>query len=81
MSMYRWISQDERRKIEKAYQSGEAIDAIAKSLGRNRTTIYNEIRRGDTGEMDENGRQGYSAEIAQRRSYELKQQRRTMATV
>lgn len=79
MSMYKWITQDERQKIERAYNRGAAIDAIAKMLGRNRATIYKELARGDTGEMDGNGRQGYSAEIAQRRSYELKQQRRTVA--
>ena len=51
----------------------ESIADTARVLGR----MYDELKRGDTGEMDENGRFGYSAELAQQRLLENYRQRRT----
>ena len=42
---------------------------IAAKIGVHNATIYNELRRGDTGEIDRNGRIGYSAALAQSRVY------------
>jgi len=41
--------------------------------------VYNELKRGDTGEMDGNGRIGYSAELAQQRLYERRRMGRSAA--
>lgn len=57
---------DDRRKIEERWLAGDSIINIAECLGTHRSTIYLELKRGDTGEMDRNGRGGYSAELAQR---------------
>jgi len=35
-------------------------------MGYDYSTIYKELRRGDTGRMDERGRAGYSADLAQK---------------
>lgn len=61
----RYLSYDDRKRIEQAYNSGVEISDIAASLGVNQTTIYRELKRGETGELDNNGRIGYSAAIGQ----------------
>ena len=61
----RYLSYDDRKRIEQAYNSGAEISDIAASLGVNQTTIYRELKRGETGELDNNGRIGYSADIGQ----------------
>lgn len=45
----------------------------------NYSTIYKELKRGDTGKMDANGRAGYSAELGQQRLYNAKQRFRYRA--
>lgn len=57
---------DDRKNIEARWLAGDSIISIAESVGAHRSTIYLELKRGDTGEMDKNGRGGYSAELAQR---------------
>lgn len=42
------LNSQERFYLEKRLQAGDSISAIAKALGRSRTTIYTEIRRGTT---------------------------------
>lgn len=66
MKKYRYLSYDARKIIEKKYKKGERPEDIAKAVGANTATIYNELRRGYTGQEDENFRPGYSAEIGQR---------------
>lgn len=72
MAKGKWLTQSERQQIEQAYKSGDSIAAIADSLGKCREAIYRELRRGYTGEMDMNGRAGYSADVSQRKAYETK---------
>lgn len=74
-----WLTLNDRVAIEKMYNDGQRVDAIAQSFGRNITTIYHELKKGFTGEMDKNGRPGYSADIAQKESYRYKMQRRQQA--
>ena len=59
----------DRQTIEKLYNSGTAVVEIAAIMGVHHATIYNELRRGDTGKIDGNGRIGYSAQIAQEKIY------------
>lgn len=65
MSHY-YIDYQARVKLEILYNSGESLPIIAKSLGVHLATVYRELARGNTGEMDANGREGYKAAIAQR---------------
>lgn len=48
-------------------------------MGFNFSTIYKELKRGDTGKMDKNGRAGYSAVLGQQRLYKTKQRLRYQA--
>ncbi len=81
MERSKWMVFEDRKKIEKMYSAGKTVQEIAVEMKRNRATIYNELRKGDTGEMDKNGRPGYSAEVAQKYTYEVKQKRRGLAAV
>lgn len=60
----------DRQELETLYLQGKNITEIAEALQVHRSTIYNELARGDTHTMDCNGRCGYSAEIAQRQMFE-----------
>ncbi len=70
---------DDRKKLERLYNSGMNGMEIAPLMGYDYSTIYKELRRGDTGRMDERGRAGYSADIAQKRLYHTKQRLRYRA--
>lgn len=69
MKEYKHIVLQDRQEIEALYNAGERPVDIAEKIGVHHATIYNELRRGDTGKIDHNGRIGYSAELAQSRSY------------
>lgn len=60
------LTHEDRKILEKLYSNGMSLPAIADILGVHLATIYRELARGDTGEMDENGRSGYDAETAQK---------------
>ena len=55
-----------RKQLEAAYNRGDKIADIAAALFVHPATVYRDLTRGATGEMDKNGRPGYSAETAQR---------------
>jgi IS30 family transposase len=77
MKEYKHIMLADRRRIEELYNNGMMPVDIAAKIGVHHATIYNELRRGDTGKIDGNGRIGYSAELAQNKVYNrrrLKQQ-------
>ena len=74
--MHKQLTLKDRERLETLYESGTSVLEIAEALGVHHSTIYNEVRRGDTGEMDENGRSGYSAKLAQTRLYELRRESR-----
>ena len=52
---------EDRKQIEKFYTAGARVFDIAIRIGFHSATIYEELKRGYTGEYDENGRPGYSA--------------------
>ena len=58
----------ERRRIEQMQRTGHRAEEIAAEIGVCYVTVYRELKRGDTGEMDELGRRVYSAELAQQRA-------------
>ena len=72
MKKYKHIMLAERQQIEELYGAGMMPVEIAAKIGVHNATIYNELRRGDTGEIDHNGRLGYSAALAQSRVYNRK---------
>lgn len=58
----------ERKRIEQMHSAGHSAEEIAVEIGVCYVTIYRELKRGDTGEMDELGRRVYDAELAQRKA-------------
>ena len=62
----RYLTFEERKKIEEANSSGSRPCDIAKALGVHTATIYRELTRGDTGERDTASRPIYSADLAQK---------------
>ena len=62
----RYLTFEDRKSFEALYTAGAALPEIAAKLGVHLATIYRELTRGGTGELDGNGRNGYSAGIAQR---------------
>lgn len=66
MSKYRYLTFQDRKKIEKWYTAGDRASDIASRIGVHTATIYHELNRGYTGKTDENQRPAYSAELAQR---------------
>lgn len=65
MNGYKYLTFEDRKKIEELYAAGERPVVIASYLGVCFATIYRELKRGYTGSNDDNMRPGYSAEIAE----------------
>lgn len=66
MGKYRYISMADRQKIAKWYLAGDRPCDIAGRLNVHTSTIYNELQRGQTGELDKNQRPAYDPELAQK---------------
>lgn len=62
----RYLTLEDRRSLEQLYNQGAGLTDIANSLGVHLATIYRELTRGNTGELNAQGREGYSAETAQK---------------
>ena len=71
---YQHLSYSDRQEMEKLYLQGWHMNDIAAKLGVSLATVYHERARGDTGQMDANGRGGYSAELAQSKIYARRQE-------
>ncbi len=52
--------------IERLYAEDKRPSEIAEAVGVTTATIYRELKRGETGELDEHFRPAYSAETAER---------------
>lgn len=63
---YRYLTLADREKLEALYLDGQRVQDIADTLGVHVATVYKELKRGDTGKLDRNMRQAYSAKLAQR---------------
>jgi len=63
---YAYLSLEDRQTIEAMYGNGASVVEIASRLCCPETTIYRELRRGDTGTLDKYQRNGYSAVLGQR---------------
>ena len=62
---YRYLDFEDRKKIEVWHARGDRPLEIAARLGVHTATIYQELQRGYTGEVDAAQREVYSAERAQ----------------
>ena len=62
---YRYLTFEDRKKIEAWHARGDRPLEIAARLGVHTATIYHELQRGYTGEVDAAQREIYSAERAQ----------------
>lgn len=67
---YRYLTFEDRKKIEAWHLLGDRPVDIAARLSVHHTTIYKELQRGATGTLDANQREGYDAELAERRLHE-----------
>ena len=56
--MAKHMTQDDRKTLEARYNAGQSVAGIARAMRFNYSTIYKELKRGDTGKMDANGRAG-----------------------
>ncbi len=65
MQKYSYLTFDQRREIERMHNSGVRTVEIAEHIGRSVATVYEELKRGYTGERNANKQRTYSAERAQ----------------
>jgi IS30 family transposase len=65
MDEYSYLTFDQRRKIEAMYSAGKRVVEIAAETGRGVSAIYEELKRGYTGELDGNKRLKYDADLGQ----------------
>ena len=52
MNGYSYLTLEQRREIERMYAEGERVVGIAARLKRSAAAIYEELKRGYTGEFD-----------------------------
>lgn len=64
---YECLKLEEREVIEAMYAEGAKPCEIAKRVGKCQATIYRELERGRTGEIDSRFRLEYSAAVAEAR--------------
>ena len=62
----KYLDFQDRKKIAKMYQEEARVLDIAYKIGCHPATIYEELRRGDTGKLDKNQRPEYDPRLAQR---------------
>lgn len=63
---YRYITLQDREKIAAWYGAGDRPLEIAARLGVHTATVYHELQRGYTGDLDKNQRPAYDPQLAQR---------------
>lgn len=65
MSRYSYITFEQRKEIQKLYEEGKNKIDIASIMGRSVSAIYEELKRGYTGDLYEDKRRTYDADLAQ----------------
>ena len=70
MRQYRYMDFRDRERIAVRYLNGDRVADIAAGLGVSTATVYRELKRGETGELDRNQRRAYSPVLAQKRVQE-----------
>ncbi len=59
------LTMQDRKILAKRWDNGDSAVVIAVDLGFSPAAIYEELKRGDTGELDENKRRRYDPELGQ----------------
>lgn len=80
----KYLTLQDRKTIAKMYREEARVLDIAIKIGCHPATIYEELRRGDTGKLDERQRPEYDPKLAQGRVQEAirrRGNRRNAATV
>ena len=67
----------QRKRLETLYKKETPISEIAARLGVHASTVYRELKRGDTGRLNEYGWPEYSARTAENRRTTTKRRKRT----
>lgn len=62
----RYLTIGQRREIERLHEADKSPSEIAAVVGVTVQTIYRELHRGETGELNTHYRPAYSAETAER---------------
>ncbi|WP_158094667.1 MULTISPECIES: helix-turn-helix domain-containing protein [unclassified Flavonifractor] len=62
----KYLTLKDRRLIAKLYRQEARVLDIANKVGCHPGTIYEELRRGATGKLDENQRPEYDPDLAQK---------------
>lgn len=78
---YRYIDFRDREQIAARYLNGDRVADIAAGLGVTTATVYRELKRGETGELDRNQRREYNPVLAQQRVQASFKRRGKPATV
>ena len=52
--MAKHMTQDDRKVLEARYNAGQSVAGIARAMSFNYSTIYKELKRGDTGKIPSN---------------------------
>lgn len=65
MARRRSLTLQERQELERRWARGDNAVQIARDMDVSNATIYKELRRGKSGELDENARPAYRAELGQ----------------
>ena len=59
------LTMSDRRTLAQMYIAEASVFDIAKTLNCHPQTIYDELKRGDTGKLDKNHRHEYNPDLAQ----------------
>ncbi len=62
----KYLTLKDRRLLAKRYGEEVRVLDIANEIGCHPATIYEELKRGDTGRLDANGRREYDPLLAQK---------------
>lgn len=71
MAAYKTITFDDRKAIAALYEKGATTAEISESVGVPKKTLYGELKRGDTGELDQNQRPAYDPVLALKTYHEI----------
>lgn len=66
MKKYSYVTFEQRRQLERMHNAGMRTTDIAACLKRSNAAIYDELKRGYTGELDSFSRPKYSAVLGQK---------------
>lgn len=70
-----YLRLEDRKIIKEMYDAEVPVKEIAATVGKHFSSIYDELKRGETGRLDRNSRKEYDPDLAQRRTQEALRRR------